>query len=854
MIFLCEFVVHDGTSISTLYVGTHGVRSGPNDVPANQYYMPRLSQVGRIERAMFGQSDGVSGGTTGGQSEVGFGNISVLNGTPYGESELIDHWKDFAFRSVTVKSLIHHTQPFGQAVTRFVGTIEQLVSSNALEHFDLIIHDRLQDFDKPLLIHAYAGTTVAGVGSVGGGGETGGGGGGGGPTEPIVFAVTTTSTSGLGSFVEGDVDLTDQIKQKIWGTVHNVAAIAVNHFDLVWQVSDGSVTSIVVYDGGVALTYAGDTGTLETLFATNIALGSYITCNSLGLFRLGSPAIGAVTADVVEGTTAAARTAGQITSRMVAWFQAMYPNIAVALDAADVATLDTINAAECGILVTQTETALAAITRVLNSIGAWMLPQSNSTSIFNLGRLDPPSGAAVASYDFDDNLGGNPERIESGDESKGIPAWKVIVRYDQIAEVQRSGDLFGIVTENDPVRVQYLSQEWRQASVENAAVLTMWPNAPTITVDTCLVTQAAAQAEAARLFALYSARRDIWKMTVPMADDPQDDPGIGEVIELTSRSERMGLGRELGEGELYRVLGRVDDFDDVPRLVLTVWGTSTVEFVADVARVVTVYLGTLSANEAGDTASITASIPLPVTGTFAATEAADTASLTGTVAATVISGLVLHYEFENTSVTDSSGNSNTGTIAGSGTTVVTGQIGNALSFNGSGYVTFTSISPFTLASASSEISVSCWIKTSLTDTVILSVRNSGNASPALDFVLGYNFVDNAFTGKPSVLVRDDAGGGTTAISATSAVNNNAWHHVVWTRNSSKLNTFYIDGVAAGSGSDTMSSGVTPNVAGSAIANERVNALTMFTGLMDDFQVYNRALTSGEVGQIYADGI
>ena len=40
---------------------------------------------------MFGSGDGVSSGTTGGQSEVGFGNISVLNGTPYGASDLIDH-------------------------------------------------------------------------------------------------------------------------------------------------------------------------------------------------------------------------------------------------------------------------------------------------------------------------------------------------------------------------------------------------------------------------------------------------------------------------------------------------------------------------------------------------------------------------------------------------------------------------------------------------------------------------------------------------------------------------------------------------------------------------------------------
>lgn len=550
MIFLCEFDVHDGTTISTLYVGTHGIRSGPNDDPPNQYYMPRLSSVGRIERSMFGNGDGVSSGTTGGASQVGFGNISVLNGTPYGETELIDHWIGLAFRSLTVKSLVSHTQPYSQAVTRFVGDIEQLVSTNAFEHFDLIIHDRLKDLDKPILVNTYGGTTISG---------------------------------GQGT-VDGDVDLTDQVKQKIWGTVHNVAAVAVNHFDLVWQVSDGPVSSIIVYDGGVVLTLQGDVGTLSTLFATNIALGSYITCNSLGLFRLGSPNIGTLTADVVEGATAAARTAAQIARRMVDWFQDSYPDAMVEVTAADVAALDAINPAECGILVTQTESGLSAIMRVLNSIGAWMLPQSDSESIFNLGRLDPPDddGDPISSYDFEDNLKGNPERVESGDDSKGVPAWKIIVKYDQIATVQQTADLFGLVTENDPVRVQYLALEWRQASVENDGILQVWPNAPTITVETRLLTQAAAAAEAARLFDLYSVQRDIWKITVPMSDDPEDDPGIGELVELTSRAGRMGFGREIGSGELFRVLGRVDDFDDVPTLGLTLYGPPRVVYVAPV--------------------------------------------------------------------------------------------------------------------------------------------------------------------------------------------------------------------------------------------------------------------------------
>lgn len=536
MIFLVEFDVHDGVATRKLYVSTHGIRSAPNDTPANQYYARRLASVGRLERSMFGNGDGLSGGTTTGQSEVGFGNITVLNGGPGGYQEYIDEWKDYAFRLVSIYSMTGLTQPFSQRVTRFIGSVEQLVSTNALEHFDIIIHDRLQDIDKPLLVNTYDGTTTAG---------------------------------GQGT-AEGDTDLTDTIKRKVWGTVHNVDCVDVNHFDLIRQTSDGPVTSQTVYDGGIALTNDGDVGSLTALFAATIQPGHYLTCNSLGLFRLGTAAQGAVTADVVEGANAAARTAAQIARRMMTWFQSMYPGSTVTLSLSDVTALDVLNSAQCGVVVKDTESALSAIMRVLNSVGAWMLPQSDNATMFDCGRLDLPSGTGIASYDFDDNIGGNPERIESGDDSKGVPCWKLIIRYDQLDVVQTSGELFGQVVENDPLRAQYLATEWRQVSVENTTILTKWPHAPTISIDTRLLTQATAQAECTRLFNIHSQQRDIWRIKVPMSDDPVDDPGVGEVIELTSRSGRMGLGTEPGFGDVFRVLGRVDDFDEVPSITLTV--------------------------------------------------------------------------------------------------------------------------------------------------------------------------------------------------------------------------------------------------------------------------------------------
>jgi Concanavalin A-like lectin/glucanases superfamily len=807
MIFLVEFGVHDGETASKLYVSTHGISSGPNDNPPNQYYAARMASVGRIERAMFGAGDGVSGGTTTGRSEVGFGNISVLNGTSHGLDELIDHWKDLAFREVVIRSLASDAQPFAQAATRFIGSVEQLVSTNALEQYDIVLHDRLQNIDKPLLINTYLGTTTEG---------------------------------GLGT-VEGDVDLKDAIKQKVWGTVHNCRVTDVNHFDLVWQVSDGPVVSILVYDGGVLLINDGDVATLAGLFSTPVDGGHYTTCNALGLFRTGVSPVGTVTADVVEGTTAADRTAAQIAKRMLQWFEDMYDED-LSLSNSDVAALDAINPAECGIVVRDTETAIDAIMRVLNSVGAWMLPQSNSPTMYNIGRLDPPDDdEPVASYDFDDSIGGNPQRVESGDDSKGVPCWRVTVRYDQLDTVQQSSDLFGVVTENDPIRTQYLGLEWRQAIVEDEAVLTVWPNAPTIQVDTRLISQAAAAAEAERLLALHGVKRDIWRIVVPMSVNPQDDPGVGEAVELTSRSGRMGLGREIGESQTFRVLGRVDDFDEVPVLTLTVWGSATLVITVPTAT------GRLAATEAPDAAALTGSVTVAANqGTLAATETADAASFTG---ALTISGLVLHYPFDNLTTTDTSGNNNTGTIGGSGTTLVSGRIGNALSFNGNGYVSFTSVSLLKLATATSEITICCWIKTTAFDMVICSLRR-GSGDGLMDFVIGYNGVGNANNGKLSILVRDDANGGLTGADGLTAVNDNNWHHVAFTRTSGKVLTVYRDGVANGSAIDTMGTSVTPDLSTSGFGIDVLNAtLPLFNGQADGFQIYNRALTATEIATL-----
>lgn len=533
MLFLVEFGTHDGSSAGKLYYATEGYQSKPSDTPANQAYDGRLPSAGSIERHMFSGGDGLSGGTTSGTSSVGVGSITINNGAPYNTDEYIDFIRSISLRDVTIKRIVSPIDTLSSATTLFVGKAGQIDSTRALDTITVSLRDRLQDINKPLLINRYAGTTTS---------------------------------SGLG--IEGEVDLKDKIKPKLWGRRNNIPVIAVNVYDLIYQVSDGAVSAIsAVYDGGIPLTSAGDSGDLSALLSATVIPGQYATCLALGIVRLGGQAFGQITADVTEGATLSDRTAGQIVSRMLAWHQSMYPETSVTLYPGTVAALDALNSAECGIYLPDTRNTLDAISSVLNSIGGWVLPISSDASAFQLGRFDIPSDTAVASFDLDDNIGGTPDLAATSDDGSGIPVYKVIVNYDQIGTVQTGNQLFGDVSAD---RRSYLGDEWRQAVAQNLSVLTQYPNASILTVNSALLSQTAAATEAARLLAIHSVRNEIIRMKLDYDDASGCD--LASVVELRSRHGRFGLGADIGAGRKYRVLGRVDNLDDKPTIELDLWG------------------------------------------------------------------------------------------------------------------------------------------------------------------------------------------------------------------------------------------------------------------------------------------
>ncbi|MGA4552386.1 hypothetical protein [Methylorubrum aminovorans] len=523
-IYTVELQGHDGSGVVTFYAASDAFNTEPGDVPGNQHFHPSLETPANFERALF------SAGATTGEASIGFGEIVLANA--HGR---YDAWPDIAFdgRPCIVKTIT--TDPvsgaplwsYKDAPVLLRGTVESVDLTDAFSTVRLRLYDRLADLDQPLQTARYGGTTAAG-----------------------------------GQGADGTADMKDTPKPRVYGRKSNVVPVDVNPFDLIRQVSDRACTSIAVFDGGLALTNAGDFADVSALTAAALAPGQYATALSLGVFRLGGVPASIVTADVVAtgGASAAA------IARQMLLDAGFAPT---ELDGPSFDALQAKNGAPCGLILGGDESVLGAVTRALRSIGGWIVP--DGIGVFSVGRLELPTGEPIATFQ-EWQCRGEIERLAPSDSNRGVPAYRVVVRYGQLGRAQGDNEVAGAVS---AARRAALALEWRQAAAENAAVKSRFLQAQEISFDTCLVNAADAQAEAQRLLAIYSVRRDVWRIRVDMAGlDYRVDGGIGEPFAMQiglGRTVSLSIARFLNPARNFVVIGRTEDCVN-DRIQFDLWG------------------------------------------------------------------------------------------------------------------------------------------------------------------------------------------------------------------------------------------------------------------------------------------
>lgn len=214
-------------------------------------------------------------------------------------------------------------------------------------------------------------------------------------------------------------------------------------------------------------------------------------------------------------------------------------------------------------------------------------------------------------------------------------------------------------------------------------------------------------------------------------------------------------------------------------------------------------------------------------------------------------------ETSGTSASDATGNSHTATLQTNASFVSGGKINYGLQPATSG----TDAAGACIAGGSAgaldfsqyPFSMSAWIKTTNNTSVgngdMAVVMGTISSSPYDSFNIQMHMTSPI--GSMYATYRTATNTYATGNTAT-AYNDGAWHHVVYTVDSSGNMTLYVDGASAATGtaSGTMSTGKSFSI---GVNRPTANTSDQWVGTLDEVGVWSRALTSTEVTTLYNSG-
>lgn len=493
MIYLVEFQAHDGTNVLTERFATDGYNTRPSDTPANTHWEARVINPGAYKQSVFDD------GTTSGEARAGYGFVEIAIGDD-GVGNTADRLASHAVdgRPITIFALDSIFAQWSSRTVVFRGTMEQIEVD--WTKATIRIRDRLEDLAKPI--------------------------------QPTLYAGTTTDGTKIEAEGQKD-DLKGKPKPLAWGVNRNVPGVMSNRFRNVYDFAANGVFAFnAVRDRGVSLTAGTDYATTAALVGATVSAGQYATCKATGQIKLGSPAAGEITADIVEGA-AGQRSAPKIARRILesAGFVAGTDFAADDLDA-----LHALQAAEVGIWIgAEQRDVLPALTLILDSIGAYMAP--DPLGVLRFGRIDlsgTPSGIVL---DETVILTGSSsiQRLATGDDRNGVPAWQVTVQYAPSWLVQ-DADALSQANTTAELRA-FASEEYRTAVAKNEALKTIHLRAAELTFGSLMATEADALAEASRRLGIYGVRRERYQ--VPLHASQAQGIRLGQIVTL--RLPRLGL-------------------------------------------------------------------------------------------------------------------------------------------------------------------------------------------------------------------------------------------------------------------------------------------------------------------------
>jgi len=215
---------------------------------------------------------------------------------------------------------------------------------------------------------------------------------------------------------------------------------------------------------------------------------------------------------------------------------------------------------------------------------------------------------------------------------------------------------------------------------------------------------------------------------------------------------------------------------------------------------------------------------------------------------TLLNGLQVYYKLEN--LTDSSGNSLTLTNHGS-VTFTAGEVNNAVKFvsASSQYLNHVDAAPYRMGTG--DFSYAFWVKFSTTNIrSIMDYGQTGNSPGYAVDCINIGGSSEAF----QIAVSDGSTLSYPFINTTHAWNDGNWHLLVVTCSRSGNMVAYVDNVREGSVSTSAASGsVNSNNGFGFSLGANYAGGDLFDGSVDEFGLWNRVLTSTEIGRLWNGG-
>jgi hypothetical protein len=215
--------------------------------------------------------------------------------------------------------------------------------------------------------------------------------------------------------------------------------------------------------------------------------------------------------------------------------------------------------------------------------------------------------------------------------------------------------------------------------------------------------------------------------------------------------------------------------------------------------------------------------------------------------------LIAEYHFNEapgaTTAVDSVGGVN-GALSATGAAFVPGGIsGNAISLvrANSGFVNMGNNFPLT----GTDFTIVAWVKTTTTalDEIVLGKHEAFSTN---GYFLAVNPTGGGGQANKATFVAAETV--PNSVVSTTSVNDDVWHQIVGVYVNGGNQSIYVDGVPveATNGSAAMISNLAPFMIGGINASGVPTA--RFTGLVDEVQIYNTALSDVEIGALYTSTV